>query len=282
MPINPIGAASGPLSALRNANREADASLRNVATGRRVNNAADNPAVYALTQQMASQSAGYFAMSESLDLGVATVAVGRGAAERVVSTLSEIRSQVIAAGAPGADAGKIQTHINSLTEQVGSLISSASFGGVNLLQGPPEGSGDLEFLTALGVDADGQFHDLRVTVDNQNLQPGGLSALASINVTTAEGRESALAAIDGALETATSAASALGSAQRHLDSQSDVLSEFATSLESGVGHMVDTDLEEESVRQAAASVQQALAREMTAIANAHSENVLALFKKIQA
>lgn len=275
--FNPSG---GALTALRSANRGLEASQSAIATGREVNDASDNPALYAISEHMRSESGGYAAISSGLNLGKATIATGRSAAQQVVGALGEARSHIIAASAPGADTKSLQAGIEAIAEQVGSLIGSASFGGANLLQG---GAGDgYQMLAWAGIGSDGSAGSESITAANQGLlsadgASGALAGLASLDVTTAAGREQALAAIDGMLENAVDAAAALGSAEAHVDGQSEHLSDLAASVNAGLSALVDTNLEEESARLAAESVRQSLATEMQAIANAQSRSVLSLF-----
>ena len=272
-----FGASGGALTALRSANQSFNASQKAVATGRKVDDAADNPALYAVAAQMRSESGGYAAIGDALGLGKATVSLGRAAAEKVVGALSDIKSHILAASAPGAHTGAIQSDIDSLKDQVGSLIGGASFAGANLLRGV---SGD-----SYDVYVGGSGQSGRIAVANQALQgPGGsggsLEALTGLNVGSFESREQALEAIDGMIGAAVDAAAALGSAERRVDGHSEALSDLARSVNSGISALVDTDLEEESARMAADGAQKALATEMQAIANAQSKNVLKLFENL--
>ena len=107
---------------------------------------------------------------------------------------------------------------------------------------------------------------------------GGLAALQSLDVTTDAGATSALSAIETLIDTAIDASAAFGSAQGRIDTQSDFVSNLTDSLKSGIGALVDANMEEASARLQALQVQQQLATQSLSIANQAPQSILALFR----
>ncbi len=68
------------LQNLRAVNRDLSAVQEQISTGKKVGNAKDNAAIYAISSIMNSDVEGFKAISDSLNLGSATVAVARSAA----------------------------------------------------------------------------------------------------------------------------------------------------------------------------------------------------------
>ena len=60
--------------------------------------------------------------------------------------------------------------------------------------------------------------------------------------------------------------------------QEDFVSKLTDSIDSGVGRLVDADMNEESTRLKALQTQQQLAIQSLSIANSSSQNVLSLFR----
>ncbi|MBP6735903.1 MAG: flagellin [Rhodobacteraceae bacterium] len=120
--------------------------------------------------------------------------------------------------------------------------------------------------------------DLSVSGQYKNAGSGGLGALATIDVSTASGAALALGAIEGLEQTAIDAASAFGSAQTRIDTQAKFVSTLSDALKSGIGSMVDADMEETSARLQALQVQQQLATQALSIANQAPQNILSLFR----
>jgi flagellin len=131
--------------------------------------------------------------------------------------------------------------------------------------------GELAFANtaATGLSVSGQF---------KNAGSGGLGALSAINVSTAGGANQALGAIEGLLQTSITAAAAFGSSQKQIDIQSEFVGKLSDALKSGIGSMVDANMEETSARLQALQVQQQLATQSLSMANQQPQNILSLFR----
>jgi flagellin len=119
---------------------------------------------------------------------------------------------------------------------------------------------------------------LSVTGQFQNANSGGLGALASIDVSNASGAASAMGAIETLLQTSINAAASFGSSQRQVEIQSEFVGKLSDALKSGIGSMVDANMEETSARLQALQVQQQLATQSLSMANQQPQNILSLFR----
>jgi flagellin len=120
--------------------------------------------------------------------------------------------------------------------------------------------------------------DLSVSGQFRNAGSGGLGALTGLSVSTASAAQLALGAIDGLLNTAIDASSAFGSAQGRINSQAEFITKLSDALKSGIGTLVDANMEEASARLQALQVQQQLATQALSIANQQPQNLLSLFR----
>jgi flagellin len=105
---------------------------------------------------------------------------------------------------------------------------------------------------------------------------GGLAALGGIDVTSDPA--AALTDIEALLQTSINAAASFGSSQKRIDIQSEFVGKLTDSLKTGIGAMVDTDMEEASARLQALQVQQQLATQALSIANQQPQGLLSLFR----
>jgi flagellin len=85
-------------------------------------------------------------------------------------------------------------------------------------------------------------------------------------------------AVDTLIDSANSAAAAFGAAQARIEAQNVFLTKQADALKSGVGALVDADMEEASARLSALQVQQQLGIQALSIANQQPQSLLALFR----
>ncbi|WP_373354992.1 flagellin [Pseudoroseicyclus sp. CXY001] len=107
---------------------------------------------------------------------------------------------------------------------------------------------------------------------------GGLAGLDSIDVTTDEGASAALANIETFIGTAIDASAAFGSVEGRISIQSEFISKLSDSLKSGIGSMVDANMEETSARLQALQVQQQLGVQSLSMANQAPQSILSLFR----
>jgi flagellin len=96
--------------------------------------------------------------------------------------------------------------------------------------------------------------------------------------TDAEAIDRMISFVDNQLESATSAAANMGALSSRLDTQQEFVSKLSDSIESGIGRLVDADMNEESTKLKALQTQQQLAVQALSIANSDSQNILSLFR----
>lgn len=120
--------------------------------------------------------------------------------------------------------------------------------------------------------------DLSVSGQFSNAGSGGLGAMAGIDVSTASGASSALGTIESLISTAIDSAASFGSVEGRISIQADFVSNLTDSLKSGIGAMVDADMEESSARLQALQVQQQLGVQSLSIANQAPQTILSLFR----
>jgi flagellin len=88
----------------------------------------------------------------------------------------------------------------------------------------------------------------------------------------------ALNLTEAAIQLMTKAASQLGSISMRIDLQEDFANKLSDAIDSGVGRLVDADMNEESTRLKALQTQQQLAIQSLSIANSSAEGILTLFR----
>ena len=108
--------------------------------------------------------------------------------------------------------------------------------------------------------------------------PESVSEFKIDGTTTGAQLDGLITLVDDALSKMTSAAADLGSMAMRIGLQEDFVSKLTDSIDSGVGRLVDADMNEESTRLKALQTQQQLAIQSLSIANSASESILTLFR----
>jgi flagellin len=172
----------------------------------------------------------------------------------------------------------------SYVVQTGDTADDVGQGVTNLINGAGL-TGVAATFTAGGGSADASIaiantsgSTKAITASANDGTGGGLGALASIDVSTAAGAQSALAAVEGLIQTAVDAAAEFGSSQKRIDIQNDFVSTLVDALNTGISALTDADLEEASARLQSLQVQQQLGLQALSIANQAPQSILALFR----
>lgn len=130
----------------------------------------------------------------------------------------------------------------------------------------------------LQVDNDGADMTFTATGAAGGEATGGLFGLDAMDVTTDDGADAALNNIETLINNSIDAAAEFGSAQGRIQIQRDFISNLTDSLKTGIGALVDADMEEASARLQALQVQQQLGIQSLSIANQSPQSILALFR----
>jgi flagellin len=107
------------------------------------------------------------------------------------------------------------------------------------------------------------------------------ASLDTVDITALTNEELAtmVQATDVALEAMISATADLGSIAMRIGMQENFVASLTDSIDSGIGRLVDADMNEESTRLKALQTQQQLAIQALSIANTASESILTLFRQ---
>lgn len=149
--------ATAALKTLRSINAQIGATQVEIATGKKVHQAGDNAAIWAVSKTMEADVVGFKTISDSLNLGQASVSVARQASETITELMTDIKGQVIAAQEENVDREKIQAGIEALTTQINDIASMAQFNGLNLLQNQDAtaGTGTINIMASIDRSSEG-------------------------------------------------------------------------------------------------------------------------------
>jgi flagellin len=276
---NSINTNVGAMVALQNLNAtNADlvTTQNRINTGKKVNSAKDNGAIWAIAQNQRATSTSLNSVISSLQRGQSTVDVALSAGESISDLLVQMQEKALASADTSQDAASrtaLNNEFKSLRDQITKVVTNAVFNGGNMITGTsPTTIKALANADATSV----------ITVASQNLSLGGsilgasLSATASIGtVTTATAM---IATVTSAIANVSGALSALGTGSKSLASHLTFIQKLQDTIDAGVGNLVDADLAKESAKLTALQTKQQLGVQALSIANQSSSILLGLFR----
>jgi flagellin len=280
--INTNMAAMNALSALRTINSNMTETQSRISTGYKVSSGKDNAAYFQISTTMRSESNMLSTINESMSLAKGAMSTARLGAETLTDLAQQFVEKVAFASQPGVDFAAVGSELTALTQQMTTTISQSSFNGDNLISAAGVAAltaGAKTVTTGIARAADGTLSVTSQTFTMVDLeaQVTALTAIAT-TVTGATATETELQAAETALGVITAQATALGVAEKAIETQQTFISELVDNLDAGIGAIVDANMEEEAARLQALQVQQQLATQSLSIANQNPQSILALFR----
>ncbi|QWW67756.1 flagellin [Rhizobium sp. WYJ-E13] len=302
-------AAMAALQTLRGVNDSLKDTQGRVSSGYRIDKAADNAAYWSIATTMRSDNKALSAVSDALGLGAAKVDTAYTAMDNAIDVVMEIKAKIVAATEKGVDKTKIQEELDQLQDQLVSIAQSASFSGENWVAGASgtksvvssfvrDGSNAVSVkMTDYVLDAGTLGNVLFGMNSNGTIQTTSgiigtafngtygntvivMPSIYALDITNfSQGQlDGALSGVELVLQALTNAGSQLGSISTRIQLQETFVSALGDSIDSGVGRLVDADMEEESSKLSALQTQQQLAIQSLSIANSSAQNILSLFR----
>ncbi|MGA1800681.1 flagellin [Rhizobium sp. HT1-10] len=301
--INTNSSAMAALQTLRNVNSNLTSTQTAVSTGLRISKASDNATYWSVATTMKSDVGALGAVSDALGLGAAKVDTAYTAMDSSISIVSQIKDKLVTAKEGSVDKTKVQAELSQLQSQLKSVAQSASFNGENWVAAASGGdasvvssfvrdsSGGVSVSSAtytfnsgakgnvLFGASGGSIDTTKGILGTVDASAGGYS-VSSLDISSMTGGQidSAMTMVETALSAMTSAAAQLGSLSSRIDLQTSFASSLSDAITSGVGKLVDANMEEESSKLSALQTQQQLAIQSLSIANSSSQGILSLFR----
>jgi len=274
--MNSVNTNVGAMVALQNLNvtnnQLAEVQGR-INTGKRVDSAKDNGAIWAIAQSQRAEIGALNSVKDSLQRGQSVADVAIAAGETVSDLLLQMKEKALAAADTSLSStsrSALNEDFKALRDQLAKVVSNASFNGKNLLA---TGSTSVESL----ANAAGSS---KLTVRAEIMALGGaiVTLAATASFATATVALTLSGTVDTSIANVSASLSRLGTASKSLETHASFMSKLQDTLESGVGNLVDADLAKESARLQALQTKQQLGIQALAIANSSASSLLGLFR----
>jgi flagellin len=261
-----------------------------VSTGLAISSAADNPSYWSIATKMTSNVGALGAVNSALSESQSMVSTMSSALTTSISVMDAIKNDLVTAQQPGADLNAIQTDINAQQQALESIGQSATFNGQNWLEttggnvnlvASYDSTNGVSFIT-VDTGQTALFNVASPAATSGWLGAAGTASNTSIlamNITQATPTDLAnmLTDVDSVISAITTAASTLGGVTTNLTTQQNYISNLSDSLTTGVGSLVDANMNEAATKLAALQVQQQLGVQALGIANSNTQLILKLF-----
>jgi flagellin len=276
MTVNSINTNASALVALQNlVSTQGDlANTQNIiSTGKKINSAKDNGAIWSIAHTMQGKVAALDAVTDSLNRAQSTIDVAMSAGQQVSDLLTQMKAKVLAASDTSLDATSrkaLNEDFKSLRDQITKVVTNADFNGVNMVQ-----SGG---TTVYALANDSGSAKLTVAAQNLALGGGNVAITATSSFSSATSASAYIATIDSSISSVNTALTKLGTGSNALKDHLQFVTNLQNSLTTGISDLVDANMAAESAKLQALQTKQQLGVQALSIANQSTSIMLSLFR----
>jgi flagellin len=226
-------------------NSKQQQSLERLSSGSRINRASDDAAGLAISEKFKAQIRGLQQAGRNAGDGISMIQTAEGSLNEVSNILTRLRELSMQSASDtvnDTERGFTNLEYQNLKAEVDRISQTTEFNGNKLLDGTG-GTYDIQ----VGINND-SFQD-RITFDT-----GGIASTADslgvseVDISSKEGAQESLAALDSAIEMVSGKRAELGAKQNRLTSTMNNLSTYTESLSAANSRIRDTDYAQETAK----------------------------------
>jgi flagellin len=252
-------------------------AMEKLASGYRVNRAADDAAGLAISEKMRAQIGGLQQAQRNAQDAISMVQTGEGALNEVHSMLQRVRDlrvQYENGTLSSDDKSAIEKEVAALATEMKDITDDTQFNGVKLLSG----AGTVTFQ--IGADS-GETISMAAAEFSGGIGTagtGGLSELLALSGGATTFSTLAISSIDGAIKNVSSERAKMGAVQNRLEHRLNNLATYQENLVASESRIRDVDMASEMVNFTKLGILQQAGTSMLAQANQSPQSVLSLLQ----
>ena len=266
------------LNAQRNVsetNNQLATSLQRLSSGLRINSAKDDAAGLYTVERMSADIRGLNQAARNAADGISLAQTAEAALGQIGDNLQRIRELTVqASNGTVEDRSGLQTEVDLLSEEIARITDSATFNGVQLLDG--SATANLEFQ--IGQDATDQISIAFASLDIKN----NINAYAGTGAfgvgTTADLAQAELTNIDDDIDAVSSLRATFGATQNRFESVISSVQSYTENLSAARSRIQDADFAAETANLTKVQIMQQAGVAMLSQANSAPQNVLSLLQ----
>ncbi len=271
--INTNVASMQAQSSLSKVNRDSQESFAKLSSGQRITKAADDAAGLAISEKLKAEIRSAQQANRNVNDGVSLVQVAEGGLNETSNILVRMRELAIQSASDtegDSERGMANLEYQQLKSEMDRISQVTEYNGKKLLNGSDN---KIDFQVGTGAD---EFKD-RISLDTSVINSGiDAMGVEGVDVSTKEGAQGSLGALDSAIEKISGQRAVLGSLQNRLTSTSNNLQVYTENMSAANSRIRDVDYAEESAKQARNQILTSAGTSVLAQANMSSQNALKL------
>ena len=252
-------------------NKIADHQLR-LATGLRINSAADDPAGYQIARSLEARQRGLSKALANVSSARNVLNIAEGGYQTIMDllqTMKEKATQASDGSLSDSQRSALDNQVTALILEVEDIVAETTFNGMNLINGSYASTG-IKFHTGTG-----SGDELEVKLNNSDSSALSISA---VSLTTAAGASAAIDGVDSAITTLATSIQKVGEYQTRLSAKEENLATAISNTENARSLIEDADFAAEQMEVMKLQIIQQTALSALAQANQQPQVILSLFQ----
>jgi flagellin len=272
--VNTNMASTDALNQLSRTTRALSGSFERVASGLRINKAADDAAGLGVAENLDSSNRSGRAALRNANDGISLIQTAEGATGEVSNILKRMRELAIQSSSETLDNNErqyIQDEYIQLAGEVDRIAAVTEFNGVSLINGS-----NTQIAVQVGIN---NTSNDRITIQMGDLRATVLGVdTGTISLATATGAQNALATFDSALDAVNSGRSDYGAVQNRITSSIRNMEIYLENITSAESRIRDADYAFETAEMAKNQILQQAGMSVLAQAKSVNQGVLQLLQ----
>jgi flagellin len=259
-------------------------AMEKLASGYRVNRAADDAAGLAISEKMRGQIGGLAQAQRNAQDAVSLVQTGEGALNEVHSMLQRIRDLKVQYSNGTLETGDkqaISAEVQQLGKEISDITTKTEFNGIKLLTAGSVafqvGAESADTITLTKTEMSGAIGSAGTGGLDEIMDIGAATSVAAADTLFGSASMS-LDVIDEAIKNVSNARSTFGAIQNRLEHRLNNLSTYQENLVASESRIRDVDMAQEMVNFTKLGILQQAGTSMLAQANQSPQNVLSLLR----
>lgn len=239
--VNNNASASEILANLGYVQNQVQTSYAQLSSGNKINSAADDPAGYAISQQMQSQVNGLNTATQNAQTGVSLIQTATGAmnqVEGILQTMNTLATEAANGTQNSADLSNLQQEMNSLVSQINTTSSNTQFNSITLLDGS-HNSAVSAITLQVGAQGTTSFQ-LAFTI--AGISASSLFGSSAVTITSQSFAQAAMTIIQGAITSLSAYQASLGAVQDQLGYTISNLQNSSQNLQNAQATITNTNM----------------------------------------
>ncbi|MHB0869889.1 MAG: flagellin [Chloroflexota bacterium] len=276
--INTNVGALNALNSLKNVQKQLGMHQLRLATGKRINEAADDPAGMTIATKFEYRASGLGVALDNIGDAKNMMAVAEGGLSKIKDILILMRGKAEAAASDtlgSEERTAIATQLADFKQEIDNIIDTTQWNGKKMLDGLSDFSSKIVFQVGADTDVSNQ---ISLSSSSFGSVSTGALGVALIDVDTADDARAYMGKLGTAISTMSTRLQTVGSYVSRMNFREETVTIAKVNVEAAHNRIMNADMAFEQLEATKMQILQQTATAMLAQANTAPQNVLSLFR----